>query len=414
MKKLAAVTLIGLTVAACATPALNGPNTTAPGPLPVTTVPPTTDAPPQATPQQRWEAAAIDDYHFTFLDDCGECAQLPPRQVVVWGAEVIEADRSAPSVADVFAVIGQAETDGRPVEVEYHPELGYPTDVWIDRPDRAFDGGTHWILADLAAGLPGDPVSVEELKAAQTRWDAAGPDSYEYRWSVVCDCPLDGTIRTRVEDGQVIDWEVEFGGPDTPSVTPITVDTMLSDLADLFGSAEGVEVEGVRFAGAARYHPEFGYPEWVGLDVEVLDASSDLAILAPRIVFIVTEFETVEPATMNDDLAAARERWVSTGLDSYSYQLTSHDVEAGSFSDPFRVTVADGAVVSVTLEGIETELPDLPAYPIDELFDLLAEWMASGINIQVLYHDQLGHPVLVMVGLDDRTLAFSIDQLSPA
>lgn len=108
------------------------------------------------TARQRWAAASLDSYHYVFRNDCGECdpSERQPREVVI--------EDGAPSgprqhtVEDLFERVEQAIIDERSVEVTYHPDLGYPTDIAIDMEDRAFDGGTHWMAGDLAPGVPGD------------------------------------------------------------------------------------------------------------------------------------------------------------------------------------------------------------------------------------------------------------------
>lgn len=107
------------------------------------------------TARQRWAAASLDSYHYVFHNDCGECdpSERRPREVVVRDAE--PSGPGQHTVEALFDRVEQAMVDGRSVEVSYHPDLGYPTNLAIDMEDRAFDGGTHWMASDLAPGLPG-------------------------------------------------------------------------------------------------------------------------------------------------------------------------------------------------------------------------------------------------------------------
>ncbi len=234
-----------------------------------------------------WDEAGIATYRFQFRDDCGECDpdQRLPRPMVVWDGEA-----STPrdeTVESLFDRVERAIADGRSVEVTYHPELGYPTDIAIDMEARAYDGGTHWTAVDLEPGLPGDDVSLADLREAQDVWDSQRPDVYEFLTAVACDCPAAGTLWTQVAGLHVVDWRVEFDDVTGRQLSPITVDDMFADLAWLFSSAEGIEDSGVRLTGSASYHPEMGYPEWIGVDVEVLDPHSEYADLGPRVVFSV-------------------------------------------------------------------------------------------------------------------------------
>ncbi|MBW3666391.1 MAG: hypothetical protein KY394_02225 [Actinobacteria bacterium] len=100
--------------------------------------------------RQRWSAAGLDDYRFTFQDDCGEC--LPssrlPREVVVRDGEASAPGQ--PTVDSLFDAVEKALADGSSVDVAYHPVLGYPEYIWIDREARVRDGGTHWLIHELA------------------------------------------------------------------------------------------------------------------------------------------------------------------------------------------------------------------------------------------------------------------------
>lgn len=107
-----------------------------------------------AAARQRWAEAALDSYHYVFRNDCGECdpSERRPREVVIR-----DGTPSGPrqhTVEALFERVEQAIVDERSVEVTYHPDLGYPTDLAIDMEARAFDGGTHWMASDLGPGLP--------------------------------------------------------------------------------------------------------------------------------------------------------------------------------------------------------------------------------------------------------------------
>lgn len=99
--------------------------------------------------RETWAATGLHSYRFIFENDCGEC--LPsmgePREVVVRAGATASPDD--PTVETLFAAIEEAIAAGSSVEVSYHPVLGHPTEMWIDREARAYDGGTHWLIRDL-------------------------------------------------------------------------------------------------------------------------------------------------------------------------------------------------------------------------------------------------------------------------
>jgi len=176
-----------------------------------------------------WDAAGLSEYRFEFEDDCGECDRLPAREVVVWDDDVYDPERQAVTPDEAFAAIERALATGVSVEAEYDPELGYPTEVWIDRESRAVDGGTHWVFEGLSEGLPGDDATIDDLEQATDLWLLRGPASYEFRVSFICDCEVEGTLWTQVVDGLVTDWDVVFDRDNDMSVSPVTIDALLTE-----------------------------------------------------------------------------------------------------------------------------------------------------------------------------------------
>ena len=371
--------------------------------------------------RQRWSAAGLDSYRFKFQNDCGECdpSQSVARQVVVWDNEATTPQQA--TVASLFTRVETAIRDGRDVVVAYHPEFGHPTEISIDMETRTYDGGTHLLIRDLTPDLPGDEVSLAALQDAHRLWESQRPLAYEFRNAIGCDCPLAGTILTQVNDGRIVDWKFEFIDGDGAPISPITIDDMFEDLTRMFSSAEGVVESGIRFTGSAAYDPKLGYPVWVGLDIEVLDPDSELAFLPPRLVFSVEDFRPIEPAdsfSAPPDAQAARLRWVEAGFASYEYQLTAHDIKNASFSEPYTITVEDGAVIAVEYQGQPADdVEVVPTLTIDGLFDLVEEQISGGADVEGIYHESLGYPVFLVIwepNSSEISLAISIDALTPA
>jgi hypothetical protein len=363
-----------------------------------------------AAARERWAEAGLDTYRFTIEDDCGECDPEAhgPRQVVVWDAETSAG--AQPTVDGLFTQIESAISERRDVEVAYHSNLGHPVEIWIDREARAYDGGTHLLVRDLQPGLPGDQVSLDRLDQARLLWGREGPGSYEFRVAIGCDCSLAGTSWVRVEAGRIADWRVEFDDGVGGDMSPITIDQMFSDLDLMLSSTEGVVTGGARFTGSADYHPELGYPVWVGLDIEVLESGSELSELPPRLVFSIDHLVAVDdPEDDSDDLTMARDRWEAAGVDDYRYQLIVHDIKEASFAKLYLVTVAGGEVAAVEPGDPDLDFP----LTIDGLFDL-AEAAASGAVVRGLYDDTLGYPMFLVVrdaGSAQTTLLISVQDL---
>lgn len=404
---LTVVCIIGLVVGGCGA----GESET----LPVSSTGVPAPASPPATEldaaRARWAAAGLESYTFVMEDDCGECDPdwALPRRIVVWDDEVLDATGTMITVDALFAVIESAGQDERSVEVTYHPEFGYPTEIWIDREARAYDGGTHLLIHALTPGLPGSDVSIAELEAAQQRWTDNRPSAYEFRTDILCNCPFEVTLWTLVDGDRIADWRVERSG--TGNVSPLTMEQLFADLHRLVSEGEVVE-GGARITGTADYDPALGYPNWIGLDVEVLDPTSELGELPPRLVFVVRDVKPHELTESAFDRAFAR--WTGVGPSEYVYELTIHDIVDASFGPAHIVTVTGDEITSVTVDGVTVDPTTVPAYSVDDLFVQIGRWQADGWTVEVIYDERLGHPVFVSAVRDEDIVAFSIDGLLPA
>ena len=369
----------------------------------------------------KWAAVGFDSYHYEFENDCGECGPLlsAPRQVVVWDDDRFDPVRSSPSVEQMFDEIEAALDEGLSTDVVYDEELGYPIEVDIDKESRPVDGGIRWLVHTFEPGLPGDDVSLSDISAAEQLWKEKRPDAYEYTLTVWCDCPLDGSVVTRIEGDRIVSYDILYDESSGGSITPLAVDDMFSDLEDLMASVDGVVEGGIRFTGSARFDPLLGYPVWVGLDIEVLRDDPVLEELPTRLVVTMTDLHPidVDRAAGQAELSALEEavgHWEAFGVDTYSYQLTIHAMATADYTGPFVVEIFDGEIVSVTRDGIPVS-PELAAgYRVEQIFDMIREAIAGGVEVAVLYNQVLGYPVLVQIDLDaiavDGGLAFSLDE----
>jgi hypothetical protein len=393
------------------------------------------DAEPSTTPdalrgdlqtaRQRWEQADIATYRYTFENDCGECdpSARAPHEVVVWAGAHFDPGDVAPSVEEIFVEIEEALDTDRSVAVTFDPDLGYPTDVGFDSESRPVDGGRHWVVHDLKPGLPGSPVSTDVVARAEQTWLASRPDAYEYTLTVFCDCPLAGSAQTRVEGTTVVGHQVLYDETTGGTVTPMSIDAMFSDLAELMASIDGVVEGGVRFEGSARFDPELGYPIWVGLDVTVLEPDADLAAFPSQLVVTITDLHAVDIAPAPEavdqlaELDEARARWSDFEQSAYRYELALHMMMSAEFAGPFAVTVVDGAVTEITRDGEPVPEAQVTAYTIDDLFRLVETALSDGVDSSVTYDERWGHPMFVALDLDaiavDGGLVLSVSNLAP-
>ncbi len=252
--------------------------------------------------RQRWITADLGDYTLMVEDGCHGCGPegRAESRVVTWGGQTY-ASGPALNVDDVFARIETAIAQGHGVAASYDDETGHPSEVLIEPRQEAVDGGTRLVIRNIRAGLPGEEFSSTSFEEAAQRWEATHPDAYEYVLTVACGgCPYEGRLHAKVVGDEVVEERFESAGGDK-SVVGETIDEVFRDLGDLFGSEGGLVDGGVRFNGTAEYDPEYGYPNWIGLDLEIVEQQEWNRDLPPRLVFMIGRFTPLEM----DDYCAA-------------------------------------------------------------------------------------------------------------
>ena len=311
------------------------------------------------------------------------------------------------SVEEAFALIEHAVLQGTDVDVTFDPELGYPTDLWIDREARAYDGGIHLVFGALEPGLPGEAASLEDHRTARIRWEEAGLTSYEYSSAVICDCEYQVSMHTTVVDGLVTDFESRTPEPTDITFSPLTIAQMFDDV-EAFLTGEDFPNEGISVTGSALYDEEYGYPTWIGLDIEVTDPElAAEAGLPSRLVMTVSDLQplTLDPGS---DLEAARAKWDAAGFDDYAFDVVFHDITAADYSETFTVRVDSGVIVSVSENGYEDPPADVEVPTIEELFDTLENWQLEGRAFEAIYDSGLGYPVLVVTDDPGGSVSISL------
>lgn len=112
-----------------------------------------------------WADAGVDSYRYRVMRGCYCSGPVGEFEVTVVAGEVSAAEATQdgeavpdsvlaeiPTVDDLFAVIEEAITaEVDDLDVEYHPELGYPTLIDIDRDQRAIDDEVTYQAEGLVA-----------------------------------------------------------------------------------------------------------------------------------------------------------------------------------------------------------------------------------------------------------------------
>ncbi len=135
---------------------------------------------------RRWETAGIVDYEYQFTRNCfcpreftgpyaasvqnGEVTLATLDGVDLFDIEMLEIgryDEIIQTVDDVFAEVERALREADSFNAEYHPQLGYPTEVWIDWDLRTADEEVGYVIRFLAdAGNLPDSCSTDSWEAA--------------------------------------------------------------------------------------------------------------------------------------------------------------------------------------------------------------------------------------------------------
>ena len=345
-----------------------------------------------ATARSTWEATAPADY----------TVRTSEQLLAVREGEVVSlASQGGQTIDEVFDTIEDSIRDGATVDVEYDPELGYPTRVTID-----LDGdGTPDVELELS-DLATMPIvqSLDELLAARAKWEALGLDSYRYIVRFDCKCDLDGTYEVEVRDGFGVSARPLDHAAEEGLLAPLSIDRLIDDTVLLFTSP-GELIEDGLIGFDVRMDPELGYPRW--LKIEAIDIGPELPgeLTVIITVDLIGPTEPVEPPASDGDreqLDDALALWQAAGLPDYDFDVTVHCECPPESRGPFHIQVREGHPVS----------GDGPLAVMEDAFDLITAATDAGIDVAVRYDDVLGYPIDVIIDPDavavDGGMAFTI------
>ena len=120
-------------------------------------------------------------------------------------------------------------------------------------------------------------------------------------------------------------------------------------------------------------------------------------------------------AERSPDLDAARDRWADAGLDTYTMTLQRICFcPSPDYTGPFEVTVRDGAVETVRLDGATVD--DERGVSVDDLFALIEEaYERNAARVELEFHPELGYPTSLGIDYDtmmaDEEIAYRVSDL---
>lgn len=123
-----------------------------------------------------------------------------------------------------------------------------------------------------------------------------------------------------------------------------------------------------------------------------------------------------QAAERSPDLEAARQRWQDADMDGY--RMTLQRVcfcPVPDYTGPFAVTVRDGEVASVLLQGAGVDAER--GMSVDALFALIDDAYDRGaVEVEVKFDDELGYPTSIGIDYDfqmaDEEIGYRVSDLA--
>jgi hypothetical protein len=110
-------------------------------------------------------------------------------------------------------------------------------------------------------------------------------------------------------------------------------------------------------------------------------------------------------ASSADQLEDAREKWSRERIASYSFTVRVGCFCPGDTRGPFRVTVSNGAVTSITdpATGAPRAASRFVPLTVEALFARVQQAIDDGVEeLDVRYHAELGYPVTIEINLSQQ------------
>jgi hypothetical protein len=272
-------------------------------PVEPTSVPPTGPATPEGLSQEeldqlqsdlsanieKWQISAPLDYSMEFSVTCFcPTTVTAPVTIVVRDPDTIESinyvETGEPVAEnpDVYLTVGgifdriQEAIDMRvaSLTVSYDPDLGYPTDVYIDRDFMMADEERGFTVSSL---MPIPALTLDEIQSRldsnRELWESSGRSDYRIEYRRNCFCPTDLTspVVVAVVEGSIESVTyAETGEPVREDARDLFPD--VAGLFDILQDAVDRDAASIR----ASYDAQLGYPVSIAIDYETMMADEEL------------------------------------------------------------------------------------------------------------------------------------------
>lgn len=237
----------------------------------------------------KWNQADVSDYTIEFRVSCFCPTEITaPVIMTVKDTNTIESvryvDTDAPvtEYMDIYLPVGgmfdmiQEAIDMRVANltVSYDPEMGYPTEVFIDRDFMMADEERGFSASNLQPIKPPTPSQIQfQLNANRELWESSGPASYQLEYRRVCFCAPNVTspVTVVVSDG-VIESRTYA---ETRDPVGEAVRDLFPDVTGMFDIVQdAIDQQAARIR--VHYDSEYGYPTSISIDYSTMIADEEL------------------------------------------------------------------------------------------------------------------------------------------
>lgn len=248
---------------------------------------------------------------------------------------------------------------------------------------------------DTGDGVDRESIS-EALAVARGKWTSEGVSTYSLELSLgpmdafEDGCGTGGSLLVQVVDDRVEKAVDRFSGcqvdSDNSDRVPLTVEDLFA-LVEEHLDADVIEVD---------FEPELGYPRMIFVQDD--SGFTEMSVMT----FTPGEADTLPAEEILAQLREQRKIWGDEGTSDYTITVEIGCFCPEEFRGPFEVTVVDGNVDTVTMNGEAVEPVDEAFLTVEGLFSTIEDYAYSD-EITVTYTAE-GYPQTIDIDPSRNTI----------
>jgi hypothetical protein len=238
---------------------------------------------------EKWRQAGLSNYTFEFRVNCfcPTSITAPVRINVrdtntIESVSYVETGDPVTEYLDLYLTVGgmfntiQEAIDMRVANLtaSYDPELGYPTNVFVDRDFMMADEERGFAASNLESIEPATLAEIQsQLDANRQLWESSGLASYEIEYRRICFCPenITSPVVVVVSNG-VIDSR---NYAETGEVVGEAVRDLFPDVSGMFDTVQDA-IDQQASQVTVTYDSQLGYPVNIRVDYNTMMADEEL------------------------------------------------------------------------------------------------------------------------------------------